>query len=241
MVDFTGAWTTNNKAITIGSSGYAGTVKLSSSMTTTGGVNVQAGTLLLGSASALDSTVTVASGATLGGSGTISGAVNVTGSLSPGASIETLGTGTLSFANGSTLVHELDSSVAKSVGSDLLKVSGNLNLAGRLGLSLSDIATTDKPFAVNDIFSLINYTGTWNGGLFTFSGNELADEGVFTFGLNTWRISYNDASGGLNYTDEYFGGSDSFVNLSVVSVIPEPSAALLGSLGVLALLRRRRN
>ena len=178
----------------------------------------------------------VAAGATLGGTGTIGGAVNVTGVLSPGASIETLGTGTLSFADGSTLVNELDSSVSTSVGSDLLKVNGNLNLVGTVGISLSDLAVTDAAFNLNDVFSLINYTGTWNGGFFTLSGNELADEEVFTFGLNSWKISYDDLTGGDNYAGEFASGS-SFVNLTVV---PEPRAALLGGLGLLLLLRRRR-
>ncbi len=214
------------------------TLVLSNSNTYTGATTVSQGTLLVNGSTAAGSTVGVASGAILGGTGTISGSVNVTGSLSPGASIETLATGTLSFANSSTLIHELDSSVATSVGSDLVKVTGDLNLAGTVGLSLSDIAITDVAFTVGDVFSLINYTGTWNGGLFTLGGNELADEETFSFGLNTWKISYNDTEGGLNFIGEYAGGSDSFVN---IAVIPEPNvAALLGGLGALALLRRRR-
>ena len=207
------------------------------------GTTVEDGTLLVNNTTGSGTgtgTVTVQADGTLGGTGTISGGVNVTGILSPGASIETLGTGALSFANGSTLVHELNSTVATSGGSDLLKVSGNLNLAGTVGLSLADIAVSDVAFNVNDIFSLINYTGTWNGGFFTLGGNELVDEEVFTFGLNTWRISYDDATGGLNYTGEYFGGSDAFVNITAVTVIPEPRAALLGGLGLFMLVRRRR-
>ncbi len=216
----------------------SGTVVFSNTNTYTGATSVTQGTLLVNGSTASTSAVSVSSGATLGGTGTVGGAVSIAGFLSPGASIETLGTGTLSFANSSTLVHELDSSVAASVGSDLLKVTGNLNLVGTVGLSLDDIALADVAFTVGDVFSLINYTGTWNNGLFTFGLNELADEEEFTFGLNTWRISYNDATGGLNYTGEYAGGSDSFVNLTVV---PESRAALLGGLGMLALLRRRRD
>jgi autotransporter-associated beta strand protein len=217
----------------------AGTFTLAGTNSYSGSTTVSAGTLLVNGSTAAGSTVGVSLGATLGGTGTINGAVNVSGVLSPGASIETLGTGTLSLASGSSLLHELDSSVATSVGSDLLKVTGNLNLAGTVGLTLSDFATTDVAFNVNDVFSVINYTGTWNGGLFTFEGNELADAEEFTFGLNTWRINYAAATGGSNFVDEHVAGS--FVNLTVLTAVPEPSSvALLGTLGAMMLLRRRR-
>lgn len=209
---------------------------LSATSTYTGTTTVNEGTLLINGSTDAASTVSVASGAILGGTGTINGAVSVSGSLSPGAGIETFATGALSFNNDSFLVHQLDSSVLKPVGSDLLKVTGNLALAERVGLSLSDLGGTDVAFDVGDIFSLINYTGTWNGGLFTLGGNELADDEEFTFSLNTWRISYNDAVGGTNYSGEFAGGTDSFVNLHV---IPEPRAALLSALSLLLLLRRK--
>jgi MYXO-CTERM domain-containing protein len=158
--------------------------------------------------------------------------------LSPGASVETLATGTLSFTTGSSFAYEVDSTVGLSTGADLQTVSGDLNLTGTVDLTLADLATGGPAlaFAENTVFTLINYTGSWNSGTFTFDGNALADGGTFTAGLNTWIIDYDATTGGSNFSGEYLAGS--FVNITAV---PEPVAALLGGLGLLTLLRRRRS
>ncbi len=214
-----------------------GTLTLSGANTYTGATTVSGGTLLVNGSTAAGSTVNVDSGGTLGGTGSISGAVNVTGVLSPGASIETLSSGTLTFNNGSTFAYEVDSSVGLGVAADLQKVTGNLNLIGTVTLALDDIATSAAAFELGTTFSLINYTGTWNGGFFTYDGDELANNSQFTAGFNTWQIVYDAAEGGSNFADEY-ASSSSFVN--IITVIPEPAAALLGGIGSLILLRRRR-
>jgi hypothetical protein len=151
--------------------------------------------------------------------------------------VETLGSGTVNFSTGSTYAYELDSMAAAATGADLQVISGDLNLTGIVTLTLTDLASIPVAVTPGTIFSLFNYSGLWNGGLFTFGGNSLADDSTFTAGLNTWQIDYNSATGGLNSPGEYLGGSDSFVNITAV---PEPASLLLGSLGVLALLRRRR-
>ena len=181
-------------------------------------------------------TVNVASGATLGGTGAISGAVNVSGVLSPGASVATLATGTLGLLHNSTYAYELDSAAEPDLGADLHKINGNLNLSGTVTLTLSDLALTDVTFAEGTTFSLFNYTGSWNNGLFTFSGNELSNNEPFTAGLNTWKIIYGAAEGGSNHSGEFAGGTDSFVNIVAV---PEPSSVFFAGLGVLLLFRRR--
>jgi MYXO-CTERM domain-containing protein len=60
----------------------------------------------------------------------------------------------------------------------------------------------------------------------------LADDSAFTTGGRNWLINYNDTTSGLN------GGS--YSNFVTVTAVPEPAAALIGGLGLLALLRRRR-
>ncbi len=70
-------------------------------------------------------------------------------------------------------------------------------------------------------------TGNLSG---TFSG--LADDSTFTALDGTWKIDSNDTTAGLNG-----GVGTSFVT---VTAIPETGAAVLGGLGLLTLLRRRR-
>lgn len=205
----------------------------------TGDTTVTNGTLRVNGEHTGGGTYTVGVNGKLQGTGSTTSALNVSGVLSPGASVETFASGTLNQLNGSTFEAELDSSVATTSGADLQIVSGDLNLSGTVALTLADIASLPEAFALGTTFSLINYSGAWNNGLFTFDGDEIADGGEFTAGLNRWQLDYNASEGGLNFDTEYLGGTDSFVNITAV-VIPEPSAALLGGLGVMLLLRRHR-
>lgn len=215
--------------------------------TNTGNAIVNAGRLVVGEApdsGTLVGNVEVNSGGTLGGANIIAGSVTVNsgGTLAPGSSIETLQSGSLNFANHSTYAYELDSGAEALLSADLHQAMGDLNLTGKVNLSLTNLSVTPVAFEPGTIFSLINYIGTWNGGLFTLGASEISDEGTFSRGLNTWKIDYNALSGGVNFNNEYFtgDGSGKFVNITAMTVIPEPSAMLLGALGGLALLRRRR-
>jgi len=195
----------------------------------------------------LNGDVDVKSGGTLGGHGFIYGAVTVEsgGKLAPGTSIGSLQSESLSFAHNSTYAYEVDSSVAPEVGADLHTVMGTLDLAGTVTLSLTNLAESPAAFAPGTVFTLINYTGDWNGGLFTVGGSVISDGETFNSGLNTWQIDYDALAGGLNFSDEYLtgdfdGGTGRFVNITAMEVIPEPSSLFLGALGSLALMRRRR-
>jgi hypothetical protein len=178
-------------------------------------------------------------GGTLGGTGTIGGSVSVAGgaTLSPGASIESLATGALTMAAGSNFAYEAADN--SPTGADLLAVNGTLSLTGvNLNFDLTTLsALSSAAWTVGDKLTLISYTGS----AITSGFVGYADDTNYSFGANLWTFNYNDTVPGGNFgADAVAGGQTNFVTLTAFTVIPEPSAALLGGLGVLLLLRRRR-
>jgi len=164
-------------------------------------------------------------GGTLGGTGTIAGSVTVTsGDLSPGASINVLGIGGNLTMTGGSFDYEINRDVAPAVGADLNNVAGNLSLA-TVGLSASDLGIGAVPLAMGTKFTLINYGGVWNGGIFT----GLADHSTsLVIGLNRFAIEYADTTGGANFGGGSVGAGSRFVTITAV---PEASTFLTIGLG----------
>jgi autotransporter-associated beta strand protein len=210
---------------------------LSGANTYTGATTVTNGILAVNGSLANTST-TVGSGATLQGSGSIAGSVTVNdgGILATGNSIESLATGTLSLLANSTLAYEIDNDALPGVAGDLTAVTGNLTLdSGNLtNLTLTELGLGS--WTVGEKLTLISYSGTWNGGLFNYSSSTLADDSTFAFSGSQWSFNYDDTAAGDNYTGDLTG-----LNFVTMTVIPEPNvAALVGALGFILLLRRRR-
>ena len=183
-----------------------------------GTTTVTAGTLLIDGANTGSGAVSVGASGTLGGSGTLAGAVNVTGVLSPGASIGKLTSGALSFLNGSTYQYQVNSSVATSVGGDLHVVNGALSLAAAVTLNLADIGAGS--IAGGTVFSLFNYSGAWNSGIFTYLSTPLSDDTTsFSFAGKTWTIDYNATTKGANVPGTPSG---SYVNIIAAGVSLTP-------------------
>jgi autotransporter-associated beta strand protein len=180
------------------------------------------------SSTALARTVSFATGSTggiLSGSGTISSAVTITSgnTLSIGNSV-----GQMNFSSNLTLLGailmEIDGPNPTGQ-NDFANVTGALTYGGSMTLDVGTLFGVGS-YSWN-LFDMGSETGT-------FSGISLADQysgslsdadldGIWnlTSGNNTWQ--FTESSGVLGLT-----------------VIPEPSAALLGGLGMILLLRRRR-
>jgi autotransporter-associated beta strand protein len=212
----------------------AGTWTLSGANSYTGATNVNGGKLIINGNISTSSLTTVAAAGTLGGSGTV-GRTVVNGTLAVGNSPGQMNfTDTLSLAGTSTTIMEIDGTLGAGVtnGHDFVNLTGSgatgqLTYGGAMTIDIGVIFATGT-YAWN-LFDMVSETGTFGSITLAdqYSGSLLDTDldGVWdlTSGDNIWQ--FTESTGVLGLT----------------TVIPEPSAAiLLGSLGMLALGRRRR-
>ena len=173
----------------------------------------------------------IVNGGTFGGTGAITGGVTVNtgGTLSPGASIESLSTGSVSLTSGATLALEFDlAALTPESTADLLSVTGAIDLGGST-LSLSLASAPAGP-----------YTGT-----FLVAMNDASDGITCTFnptitGLPVgWSATIDYAFTGTDTLGRLGDGND--IALTLIGV-PEPSGVALLSIASIAVggvLRRR--
>jgi fibronectin-binding autotransporter adhesin len=183
------------------------------------------GTLLInGSSTTYTGTLSV-NGGTLGGVTSLGGNVTVgaNGTLAPGNSAGTM-TVAGNVTMGGTYAYEFNDTGDLA---DLVNVGGTLTLTG-------GTVTWDNLGAhtLGEKFTLFAY----NALVGTFSG--FATSGEYTLDGGLWFLNYNDTTAGLNGGTNDGGLNSGFVT---ITAIPEPTAALLGCLGLLTLLRHRRH
>ena len=205
-----------------------GTQTLTGTNSYTGNTTVNGGTLIVNGNITSSSLTTVQSGGTLGGSGAVGSLkVDSGGFLNPGNSpgilsvdgdYIQLGTVNIEIA-GITAGSQHD-----QVNVDRASGDGAVNLSGNLVTAFSGGSYANG----NLLFILLNDASDAING--TFSG--LAQDAIVTnYGGFDWKISYTADSTGNTFT----GGND-----IALMAVPEPSATLLGGLGIFALMRRRR-
>jgi MYXO-CTERM domain-containing protein len=217
-----------------------------------GGTTVSAGTLLAnntsGSATGTGAVAVSGTGTILGGTGKIAPtgiagiSVSTGAFIAPGASIGTLTvdlsgtTGTIAIASGAGFQFELG--------------TANLTIGSIAGgssdlLALAGAAAADFAFNGNNV----DFLNTGAVGYYKLFSTSLADASTWT-GL-TFDGTTGVVSSGLTYSNlasgptsgEFIVGTSSnggAVGDIYFRAIPEPAAALLGGLGMLTLLRRRR-
>jgi hypothetical protein len=170
------------------------------------------------------SVTTVASGATLGGSGTLGAlTINSGGFVTPGNSPGIL-TVNGNYSQAGQYTAEIAGTTAGS-GYDQINVLGTVDISGG-----SLVTAFSGTYAQNDLLFILLNDGTdaING---TFAGYAQGAT-VASYGYMDWQISYTANSVNNTFT----GGND-----IAIMAVPEPNTSLLiGSIGVLALLRRRR-
>jgi autotransporter-associated beta strand protein len=213
-------------------------VTLTGSNNYSGATTVAGGTLALapGASLAHTSAVTVGSGGTLAGCGSISGSTTIQlgGGHSPGASpgSQTFAGG-LSYLTGSSLTWELAANTVGVRGSDFdaIDVTGGI----------LDIATG---VTSNLVFNAVGSTVDWTD-IFWSTGHSWqvynnADTPALASGTIFDTIHVSKDSTGADLTGGSFAWNQSGNDVYLIYAVPEPRAALLGSLALLVLLRRSR-
>ena len=206
----------------------AGTLKLDATGTINNSSEVSLGTVGTFDVTAKSLGYTVA---TLKGSGNVTGALTVSTQLAIGNSPGTTNfSSSLTLGAGSTYLYDLTGGVVPGL-ADLGDIAGALTITAGAILDLVQLGT----YTANNKFTLFAYDGALTGTFKDTSSNNLADGATFTDAGGSWMIDYNDTSAGAN------GGVSASNTYVTITAIPEPNvAALLGGLGVVALLRRRR-
>jgi autotransporter-associated beta strand protein len=201
----------------------SGTQTLGDTNTYTGTTTVNNGKLVI-NGSVSTSVTTVNNGGTIGGTGTV-GALTVKSgaTLAPGNSPGILNVGNTILEAGSTLGIELDGN-AVGTGYDQVSVTGTVSLAGLLSVTMGFTPADNTMF-----FILANDSTDAVSGTFS---NAAVNQGTYTLGGQAFKISYF----GDTTTSSFTGGND-----VVLMAVPEPAASLLGGIGFLCLLSRRRN
>ncbi len=207
----------------------SGTLELTSTNNSyTGETVVTNGTLVVNGNISTSNMTTVQTGATVSGSGTVGSlTVNSGAFLNPGNSPGVLNVDG-DFTQIGTLTMEINGMIAGTqhdqVNVNRVSGNGSVSLSGALVTAFSGNSYANG----NLLFILLNDESDAITG--TFSG--LAQDSIVTnYGGFDWKISYTADSTGNTFT----GGND-----VALMAIPEPHAALLGSLALLCILRRKR-
>jgi autotransporter-associated beta strand protein len=246
----TGTWSITNgtNAYTGATNANAGTlvVNTTGSINTSSGVNINGGDFRYNASTNLSPTVTFNSGTISGTNwdGSLSGQTIGTGkTIAPGNSPGTATTGAQTWASGGSYLWEINNatgSAGADPGWDLLSGSSILDITATSGGTFNLLITSLTLSNTTGFATNFSDAGIYNwliADFATITGFDATDFSINTSAFsNSFTGNFGVSLGGVGAVP----GDSSQIFLTYTPV-PEPSAALLGSLGLIAVLRRRRS
>ncbi|MEI6177406.1 MAG: autotransporter-associated beta strand repeat-containing protein, partial [Verrucomicrobiota bacterium] len=238
-----------------------GTLTLSAANTYTGATTISGGTLALGATGSITSPniivgasttfdvssvtggYTLGAAQTLSGTGSVVGSTVVAGTLSPGNSPGSMSVGSQTWVNGGNYNWQiLNATGSAGADYDTIAMTGNLNLsnltAGGFGINLWSLVSISPDSNGNALHfdNTLNQSWTLLTASGAITGFDAADFVIKTEAANGTG-GFSNSLGGGAFT---IGTSGNSLVLNFTA-IPEPNvAALIGALGGILLLRRRR-
>jgi fibronectin-binding autotransporter adhesin len=215
-----------------------GKLVLESANSYTGATTVNAGTLHLGTGGSIGvSTTNIGANATLSGIGSIGGNTTISGIHTPGNSpgLQSFGGG-LSYTETATLLWELTDNTTTGRGTSF----DGVNVTGGI-FALDGGASIDLAFSGTVDLSNVFWTSSQEWLVIDLSGGATAgDSNGFSLGDITLGGDALDPTAFGNFGVLRKPGSNTADSVYLTwTPVPEPSAVLLGSLGLLLIFRRR--
>jgi autotransporter-associated beta strand protein len=233
---YTGATAVNGGRLTIDTSGL---------INTSSGVTIAGGALRYNASTSLAPTVTFTSGSLEGTNwnGSLSGLTIGSGqTISPGNSPGTATTGSQTWAGLGSYLFEINNATGGAgadPGWDRLNGTGTLDITATSGSRFSILLTTLTLGNIAGDAANFSDATSYNW-LFADFVNPITGYAADRFLVNTTAFD-NVFTGTFGVAlGNTIGGGDNTQLYLTYTAVPEPRAALLGGLGLLALLRRRR-
>ncbi len=245
----TGTWTLSGVNLYTGTTAITGggtlAINGTGSINNSSGLTITASTLRYNSSTALSAPLTFTSGTIAGSNwtGSLAGlTIGANKTISPGNSPGTATTAAQTWATGGSYLWEINNATGTAgtdPGWDLENGTGTLNISAIDGFEFNILVTSLK--LDNTAGLAVNFANLTSYNWLIADFASITGFAADAFNINTTNFT-NSFTGTFGISLGGVGlvpGDNSQIYLTYIAV-PEPGAAFLGGLGLLALLRRRR-